>query len=55
MNEIDLKELFKVAYEDSQQNYGGAPEITRELWKNGEEIAMKTVANYMRQMGIKAQ
>jgi len=25
------------------------------LWKDGEKIAVKTVANYMRQMGIKAQ
>ncbi len=41
-------------YEDSHQNYG-APKITRELWKGGEKIAVKTVANYMRQMGIKAQ
>ena len=27
----------------------------RMLWKTGEKIAVKTVANYMRQMGIKAQ
>lgn len=46
--------LFRKIYEDSYQNYG-APKITRELWKNGEKIAVKTVSNYMRQMGIKAQ
>ena len=45
---------FRKIYEDSHQNYG-APKITRELWKTGEKIAVKTVANYMRQMGIKAQ
>ena len=48
------KEKRLKIYEDSHQNYG-APKITRELWKGGEKIAVKTVANYMRQMGIKAQ
>ncbi len=50
----DVKEKILKIYEDSHQNYG-APKITRELWKDGEKIAVKTVANYMRQMGIKAQ
>ena len=50
----EVKEKILKIYEDSHQNYG-APKITRELWKGGEKIAQKTVANYMRQMGIKAQ
>ena len=50
----EVKEKILKIYEDSHQNYG-APKITRELWKGGEKIAVKTVANYMRQMGIKAQ
>lgn len=41
-------------YDDSHQNYG-APKIAAELRKSGENIAEKTVGNYMRQMGIKAQ
>ena len=31
------------------------PKIAAELRKSGENIAEKTVGNYMRQMGIKAQ
>ena len=31
------------------------PKITAELRKSGEHVAEKTVGNYMRQMGIKAQ
>lgn len=50
----EVKEKILKIYEDSYQNYG-APKITWELWKGGEKIAVKTVANYMRQMGIKAQ
>ena len=49
-----LKERIQKIYEDSHQNYG-APKITAELRKSGEHIAEKTVGNYMRQMGIKAQ
>ena len=41
-------------YDDSHQNYG-APKIAAELRKSGETITEKTVGNYMRQMGIKAQ
>ena len=49
-----LKEKIKKIYDDSHQNYG-APKIAAELRKSGEYIAEKTVGNYMRQMGIKAQ
>lgn len=49
-----LKEKLQKIYEDSHQNYG-APKITAELRKSGEHVAEKTVGNYMRQMGIKAQ
>ena len=41
-------------YDDSYQNYG-APKITQVLQQNGKTIAEKTVGNYMREMGIKAQ
>lgn len=49
-----LKKKIQVIYNDSKQNYG-APRITRELNKIGEHITEKTVGNYMREMGIKAQ
>ena len=49
-----LKEKIQKIYDDSHQNYG-APKIAAELRKSGENIAEKTVGNYMRQMGIKAQ
>lgn len=49
-----LKEKIQDIYDASHQNYG-APKITAELRKSGTEIAQKTVGNYMRQMGIKAQ
>lgn len=41
-------------YDELHQNYG-APEITAILNKNGESISEKTVGNYMREMGLKAQ
>ena len=41
-------------YEESHQNYG-APKITKELEKAGIPVSEKTVGNYMRDMGIKAQ
>lgn len=41
-------------YEDSHQNYG-APKITECLRREGEKIAEKTVGNYMRELGIRAQ
>lgn len=49
-----IKEKIKEIYDNSHQNYG-APKITQELHKQGEKTAEKTVGNYMRQMGIKAQ
>ena len=52
------KEAVKVRiqdiYDDSKQNYG-APKIAKELQKNGEVIAERTVGKYMKEMGIKAQ
>ena len=53
-NRNRIKEKIKELYDDSHQNYG-APKITKELHKRGETTAEKTVGNYMRQMGIKAQ
>lgn len=47
------KEIQKI-YDDSKQNYG-TPKITQELRKSGETISERTVGNYMREMGIKAQ
>lgn len=41
-------------YDESHQNYE-APKITAILNKNGETISEKTVGNYMREMGLKAQ
>ena len=49
-----LKEKIQKIYDDSHQNQG-APKIAAELRKSGETITEKTVGNYMRQMGIKAQ
>ena len=49
-----LKDKIQKIYDASHQNYG-APKITVELRKSGECVAEKTVGNYMRQMGIKAQ
>ena len=41
-------------YDESHKNYG-APKITQKLHEIGEEISEKTVGNYMRELGIKAQ
>lgn len=49
-----IKQKIPDIYDTSHQNYG-APKITIELKKAGEKISEKTVGNYMRQMGIKAQ
>ena len=49
-----LKERIINIYEDSHQNYG-APKITECLRQEGECIAEKTVGNYMRELGIRAQ
>ena len=49
-----VKTQIKDIYDESKQNYG-APKITRELRKTGEVISERTVGQYMKQMGIKAQ
>lgn len=49
-----IKERILEIFHDSHQNYG-APKITECLKKEGETIAEKTVGNYMRELGIKAQ
>ena len=49
-----IKDAIKQICDGSHQNYG-APKITEMLHRQGESIAEKTVGNYMRQMGIKAQ
>lgn len=49
-----IKARIQEIYDESHQNYG-APKITKILRRNGETIAEKTVGNYMRQIGIKAQ
>ncbi len=41
-------------YDESHQNYG-APKITRKLHEIGEKVSEKTIGNYMRNLGIKAQ
>lgn len=41
-------------YDESHQNYG-APKIAKKLNETGETISEKTVGNYMREMGLKAQ
>lgn len=49
-----LKERIWEIYHESHQNYG-APKIAECLRKEGERIAEKTVGNYMKELGIKAQ
>lgn len=49
-----IKERICEIHQNSHQNYG-APKITQCLRKEGEIISEKTVGNYMREMGIKAQ
>ena len=49
-----IKERIREIYRDSHENYG-APKITECLRKEGEVISEKTVGNYMREMGVKAQ
>lgn len=41
-------------YDESHQNYG-ACKIAKKLQETGEVISEKTVGNYMREMGLKAQ
>lgn len=50
----EVKAKIKDIYDESKQNYG-APKITQELRKSGEIISERTVGQYMKQMGIKAQ
>lgn len=49
-----LKERIVEICHGSHQNYG-APKITECLKQEGERISEKTVGNYMRELGIKAQ
>jgi putative transposase len=49
-----IKAQIKQIHDASYQNYG-APKITQILKQSGEIITEKTVGNYMREMGIKAQ
>ena len=49
-----VKQKIMDIYNESHQNYG-APKITKELHKDGETIAERTVGKYMKQLGIKAQ
>lgn len=49
-----VKERILDIYNESHQNYG-APKITEQLRKEGEKISEKTVGNYMRELGIRAQ
>lgn len=49
-----LMEKIMEIYNDSHQNYG-APKITKVLQGEGEKTSEKTVGNYMRELGIRAQ
>lgn len=49
-----IKERIVEIYQESHQNYG-APKIAECLRREGGKIADKTVGNYMRELGIKAQ
>ena len=49
-----VKERILTIYNESHQNYG-APKVAECLRREGEKIADKTVGNYMRELGIKAQ
>ena len=49
-----IKQKIKQIHDESYQNYG-APKITQILQRAYESISEKTVGNYMREMGIKAQ
>lgn len=49
-----IKERIVEIYQESHQNYG-APKIAGCLRREGGKIADKTVGNYMRELGIKAQ
>jgi transposase InsO family protein len=49
-----IMEKIMTIYNESHQNYG-APKITKVLQSEGEKISEKTVGNYMRELGIRAQ
>ena len=49
-----IKKRILEIYDSSYQNYG-APKITECLRREGERISEKTVGNYMRELGIRAQ
>ena len=49
-----IEAKIKDIYDNSKQNYG-APKITKELRKSGENISERTVGKYMKEVGIKAQ
>ena len=49
-----VKQRILEIYNDSNQNYG-APKIARLLQKEGERISERTVGQYMKEMGIRAQ
>lgn len=51
--ETRMEEIKKI-HDESHQNYG-APKITAVLTREGEKISERTVGNYMRELGIKAQ
>ena len=48
-----IKEMILTIYHENKEIYG-APKITYILRQKGIKISMKTVSNYMREMGIKA-
>ena len=49
-----IMEKIMTIYNESHQNYG-APKITKVLQNEGEKISEKTVGNYMRELGKRAQ
>ena len=49
-----IKEKILDIYNKSHQNYG-APKITNELSKSGDNISERTVGKYMNELNIKAQ
>ena len=52
--EVRIKERIKEIHKASHKNYG-APNITKSLRKEGENISERTVGKYMRDLGIRAQ
>lgn len=53
IKEERMEEIRKI-HDESHQNYG-APKITEVLNGNGDSISERTIGNYMREMGIRAQ